>query len=155
MLFCADKSKTFCSNQYPPQDVKLLSFQMWANNVFPHQKELTHCLKQSKKKVMKTPFRVFLKFLKSWQNSTTERLCWACIDVQPQQICLIMLAVLYYNSEYWCINLKIPMIRDKTPTLKQFTVTIIRAMCYCLKSDLQSMKQKGKDKVSSSSRELT
>lgn len=39
MLLCADNSKTFCSNYYPPQDVKLLSLQMWANNMFPHTRK--------------------------------------------------------------------------------------------------------------------
>ena len=94
MLFCVDNSKTFCSNYSPPRDMKLLSLQMWANNMLPHwRKSLPKVPTKVKKKMMKTPPQALLKLSKSWWNKTAERLCWVCIGVQSQWMCSIMLVL--------------------------------------------------------------
>lgn len=98
--------------------------------------------------------QALLKVSKSWQNRRAERLCWVCIDVQPQWMCSLMLQLFIVIQSLVVFNSKIPMIRDKTLTLKKFKVTVNKTMCYPLRRDLQSMRQKGKVKVSSSSSEL-
>ncbi len=60
MLFCVDNSKTFCSNYSLPQDTKLLSLQMWANNMLPCcrrslPKVPTKVKKKKKKKMNTSP----------------------------------------------------------------------------------------------------
>ena len=69
MLFCVDNSKTFCSNYSLPQDTKLLSLQMWANNMFPCCRrslpKVPTKVKKKKKKMMKTSPQALLKLSKS------------------------------------------------------------------------------------------
>lgn len=97
MLFYKDNSKTFCSNYYPPQDMKLAVSSDMGKQYAPRL-ERAYPWSQSKfKKKMTPPSQALLKLSKSWWDSRAERLYW----------------VPFHDSEFGCINLKIPVIRDQ------------------------------------------
>lgn len=74
---------------------------------FHTRKSLPKVPTKVKKEHDENPIAGFSRLSKFWWNRRAERLCWVCIDVQPQWMCSIMLAVLYCDS-VWVYELKDP-----------------------------------------------
>lgn len=84
----------------------------------------------------KTPSQPLLKLSTSWWNNGAKMFCQACIDIQSQWMCLMMLTVIYYNSKFGCIDSKVQLTTDKNPTTKEFKATVTRAMHYLFRNCL-------------------